>query len=201
MSEQAYTELLSAFCEHVQAANSADILEHGNLHIGEVAFTLVHDDSLGRDDILIYCDFGPLPQDDPAGEYLGLLHTNLQLYSGSIGSSFAVNPESGNVLLLAYQRLADATPERLASHLHPGRAGADVAAWRNRADATGGHQARSANGSAHALLIRNLHGRYIMVSITGGINWVKQQARDPHRYAVRAKKSWARPVLARSSAP
>ena len=32
MSEQAYTELLSAFCEHVQAANSADILEHGNLH-------------------------------------------------------------------------------------------------------------------------------------------------------------------------
>ena len=67
MSEQAYTELLSAFCEHVQAANSADILEHGNLHIGEVAFTLVHDDSLGRDDILIYCDFGPLPQDDPAG--------------------------------------------------------------------------------------------------------------------------------------
>ena len=38
MSEQAYTELLSAFCEHA-AANSADILEHGNLHIGEVAFT------------------------------------------------------------------------------------------------------------------------------------------------------------------
>lgn len=27
-----------------------------------------------------------------------------------------------------------------------------------------------------------------MVSITGGINWVKQQARDPHRYAVRAKE-------------
>lgn len=117
MSQQAYTELLSAFCEHVQAANPADILEHGNLHIGEVAFTLVHDDSLGRDDILIYCDFGPLPQDDPATEYLDLLHTNLQLYSGSIGSSFAVNPESGNVLLLAYQRMTDATPERLASHL------------------------------------------------------------------------------------
>ncbi|MNV30472.1 Tir chaperone protein (CesT) [compost metagenome] len=118
MSHQKYIELLSEFCSLVDATNTADILEHGNLHIDGVAFSLAHEDTLGRDDLIIYCDFGSLPQKDSNRAYLELLHANLMLYGGSLGGTFAINPESGNVLLLAYQRLADATPEGLASHLN-----------------------------------------------------------------------------------
>lgn len=119
MSSEKFDQLIREFCEAVQIDDVVSVLESGSVSVNDVAFSIFpsEDEDGGVAGALVYCDFGPLPSGDSVAVLRRLLEVNLFLTSAPLSCSFAINPESGHVLLAFRSPLDGTGAESLATSL------------------------------------------------------------------------------------
>lgn len=116
MTHSKFAKLIEGFCAASGLDEPEKIVQGGPVEVGDVLFSLVHNETANPDLVYIYCDFGLVPQGREAEIYRTLLETNTFLYSGS-GPTFAISPDTRRVILVDHQRLDAITPKGLREHM------------------------------------------------------------------------------------
>lgn len=113
MSIENYQALINDLCELTVIPNPETLYEMASLRIRGIDFSLLYKDGPGAGEVLIYCGFGPLPQQQRETIMQRLLETNLYLFNGQNSPSLSYNPETGQVVLVSVLLLDALTAQRL----------------------------------------------------------------------------------------
>lgn len=116
MTRRRYCDLIEAVCRQSGIADWRPVAERGHLEVNGVPFTLVHTAGADDDRLLVYCDCGEPPGAGRERVQQRLLEVNLYLY-GAGNPGFALNEETGHVLLMGQVLLPEATPRSLLATL------------------------------------------------------------------------------------
>ncbi len=94
-----YLNLVKAFCKlaGVAEADVDALAQGGPIEINGVGFTFGHNEVNAPDRMLVFCDYGPVPEGAQAKSYRALLETNLFLFESDT-AVFSIMPESGRAL-------------------------------------------------------------------------------------------------------
>lgn len=95
-----YDKLIGDFCTLINVADPAEIAALGKgrpIDIDDITFTFGYNEAQAPDRLLVFCDFGPVPQDSQAAVYRALLETNLYLYENDL-AVFSILPNTGRAL-------------------------------------------------------------------------------------------------------
>lgn len=117
MASENYVQLIKGFCELVKIEDVDTVLEQGSAAVNGISFSLVPVGTIDHQELLVYCDFGPLPQDHENDVCRRLLEINVFLSSGTLPAAFTLNPESAHVLFSFRTPLEQADAETLANSL------------------------------------------------------------------------------------
>ncbi|WP_081069383.1 CesT family type III secretion system chaperone [Burkholderia diffusa] len=117
MNNQSYVQLIKRFCEHVNIGDCESVLAQGSVAVGGIGFSLVPAGTPEHEELLVYCDFGELPQTRQQDALRRLLEINILLSSGVSPASFCVNPENGHVIFSYRALLAQTDAPALAGSL------------------------------------------------------------------------------------
>jgi hypothetical protein len=114
-----YSTLIGDFCKLVGIAEAGDIeaLAAGRpVEIDDISFTFGYDEEQAPDRLMVFCDYGPVPEKEQAKVYRALLETNLFLYE-SDSAVFSVMPQTGRALCATRFQLAALRGDELRSIL------------------------------------------------------------------------------------
>src|SRR5436190_12263413 len=100
MSKQRYYQLINEICSRCNIPNPQSMYENCNLTVGGIPVTLAYVGSVNQGSIISFCDFGVPPELDHAAVLRRVLEANMFLL-GVKTTHFAINPETGHILLLA----------------------------------------------------------------------------------------------------
>lgn len=112
MSKKIFTTLLQEFCTLVKIDKPDVVLREGNVMVGDVAFSLVHDEENAPALLSVYADFGKLPAKRELEVCMALMEANLFLFAGQ-GPIFGISPQTKQVTLAAHHPLDKLTPQDL----------------------------------------------------------------------------------------
>jgi hypothetical protein len=113
MSIENYQVLINELCELTVIPNPETLYEMASIRVRGVDFSLLYNESPGAGEVLIYCGFGPLPQQRRDAVMQRLLETNLHLFNGQNSPSLSFNPETGHVVLVSVLLLDALKAQRL----------------------------------------------------------------------------------------
>ncbi|GGM31204.1 CesT family type III secretion system chaperone [Pseudomonas asuensis] len=113
MSLESYQALINELCKLTIIPNPETLYEMASLRVREINFSLLYNESPAAGEVLIYCGFGPLPQQHRDAVMQRLLETNLHLFNGQNSPSFSYNPETGHVILVSVLLLDALDAQRL----------------------------------------------------------------------------------------
>jgi hypothetical protein len=113
MSIENYQALINELCELTVIPNPETLYEMASIRVRGVDFSLLYNESPGAGEVLIYCGFGPLPQQQRDAVMQRLLETNLHLFNGQNSPSLSYNPETGHVVLVSVLLLDALKAQRL----------------------------------------------------------------------------------------
>jgi hypothetical protein len=125
MSTQRFKDLIEGVCR-IYGVDHNRILEGGSLDFHGVRIVLRHGQGPLSPLVVMYCDFGPVPQELETQVYRQLLVSNLTTYTGQ-GETYCLTPE-GRVVYVNNYHLDTLTPEILAGYL--GISAAYAKRWR-----------------------------------------------------------------------
>lgn len=114
MSRELFDSVIQGLCG-MYKLDPAHVAAGGAVEMGGVNFCLLHDREGDSPLLMVYCDFGAVPQELQAQVYKKLLESNLSTYTGQ-GETFCLAPD-GRVVLANNYPLEFLTPELLAGHL------------------------------------------------------------------------------------
>ncbi|KAE8753700.1 hypothetical protein FSO04_43700 [Paraburkholderia madseniana] len=117
MASENYVKLIRGFCELVKIDDCDTVLEQGSVAVNGIGFSFVSVGPVANEELLVYCDFGELPEHRQHDICRRLLEINVFLSSGMLPAAFALNPESSHVLLSYRTLLAQTDAETLANSL------------------------------------------------------------------------------------
>lgn len=114
MWTEKFDEVISGLCKMYEL-DPRPVLEGHPVAMGDVGFCLVHDAEADSPLLLVYCDFGAVPQELEAKVYRSLLEANLGAYKGQ-EEIFCLEP-NGRVVFVNNIPLQNLTPDALAAEL------------------------------------------------------------------------------------
>jgi hypothetical protein len=117
MAIENYVKLIKGFCELVKIEDVDTVLEQGSVAVNGVGFSFVPAGTAERQELLLYCDFGPLPEGRENEACRRLLEINVFLSGGTLPAAFTLNPESEHVLFSYRTPLDQTDAETLANSL------------------------------------------------------------------------------------
>lgn len=123
MSIDLYCKLIDEICAEVNIPNPERLYQEANLKVDDVAFTLLYGSVADPNSMMLYCDFGELPEQGREAVLLRLMETNMHLF-GANSPCFTYNSESKHIVLAARLRLFAATGEDVLRTLRSLAAGA-----------------------------------------------------------------------------
>lgn len=115
--QQQYVRLIESFCALLSITDSAamtSVVQGGAIDIDDVRFSFAYSATNAPDRLLVFCDYGAVPEQQQAKVYRSLLETNLFLYD-SDAAVYSVMPDSGRVLCATRFMLQALKPEELRS--------------------------------------------------------------------------------------
>lgn len=149
-----YGELIAGLCRHAKLEDErADILENGHIVLDGVAMTLMHSPVNQYGFVMMYCDYGTLPDRGREEWYRKLLQMNLLTLGGECATGLALNPETERVMLVRQLALNELTVEGLVAQLKCG------AMLSKRWSALVAHESGGANNSPDRGQARGGRGR------------------------------------------
>lgn len=113
-----YASLIRNFCVSVGMEDAAAVLDTGSMQVDGIPFSLYHHGTEEGDYLVLYCDFGTVPQPIMGQVFARLLEINLFLSGAVPPSCFTLNPDNGHVLLSYRCDLAQLDPPRLMECIH-----------------------------------------------------------------------------------
>ena len=104
MSKDRYWQLLNEFCDLTGSGTAEDILRGAGIEASGVQCSVDYRDHPTHPQLLLYCDFGALPEKEALPAAQRLLEANLYLFSTqepgfSAQGVFTISPDTGHVLL------------------------------------------------------------------------------------------------------
>lgn len=114
MSTERFAEIIEGLCR-IYKLDHNRVLQGDSLDMGGVRIALRHADAFSPL-MMMYCDFGPVPQELETKVYRQLLESNLSTYTGQ-GETFCLTPE-GRVVFVNNYLLETLTPEILGGYLN-----------------------------------------------------------------------------------
>lgn len=114
MSRELFTAVIQGLCE-MYKLDPAHVEAGGAVEMDGVKFCLFHDKESESPYLMVYCDFGPVPEPQQAQVYKKLLESNLSTYTGQ-GETFCLAPD-GHVVFANNYPLELLTPTMLAGYL------------------------------------------------------------------------------------
>lgn len=99
MSIERYRALIGQLCNTFNAPAPGGMYQTATLQVDEIEFTLFHGGLLVPDSVVLYCDFGELPQQARERILLRLLETNMYLF-GQHTPAFTYNPLRDRIVLM-----------------------------------------------------------------------------------------------------
>jgi hypothetical protein len=111
-----FASLIVGYCKLCGIDSPMDIVHGAPVETDGVLFSLIHSDRVNPRMLLIFSDVGDPPQDGDADAYYAILSKNF-VFGARRGPVFAISPESGRLLLIQAEDLAELTPTLLADRL------------------------------------------------------------------------------------
>jgi hypothetical protein len=143
MSVERYRALIDQICAQSNISHPESMYEMADFGVKDANFSLTYGGIGAPDKVLIFCDFGELPDRVREAVLMRLLEVNLYMFDGTQNISFAYNTESKHVVMMSsipLYSMTGASTLELLSHL------ADIAEeWRN------GYFLNEAEGKSGAL--------------------------------------------------
>jgi hypothetical protein len=110
MSIGRYRNLIEQLCERFNIPDHGAMYQSAQMRLSGVEFTLYHGGFMVPDSVLVYCEFGELPQQNRENILLRLLETNMYLFNAHC-PAFTYNMHQNHVILMCRFPLASATLE------------------------------------------------------------------------------------------
>jgi hypothetical protein len=98
MSKEKYRVLIEAICKQSNIVDPT-MYELANLGVNGTNFSLCHGGESAPDSMMVYGDFGPLPNQSREAILLKLLDANLYMSGGPQNPAFAYNAETRRITL------------------------------------------------------------------------------------------------------
>jgi hypothetical protein len=109
---QKYCYLIDELCAACGITRSTSMHEACNLLIGYIPVTLVHGGAMDEESLISFCDFGEPPKENRVSVLQQVLESNMFML-GKKTPHFAINPETGHVLLIAHIPMHNLTSKEL----------------------------------------------------------------------------------------
>ena len=116
MNRGLFEQLVKDFCSLCGMGEPERILQGGPIAVDDIVFSLVYSETVNRELVYIYCDFGDMPKGRELEAHKALLEANLYLHTGG-GPVFAISVETGRVVSADHRRLAGLKAEDLRAAL------------------------------------------------------------------------------------
>jgi hypothetical protein len=116
MPDYQYCRLIEQFCSLTLFEQPESLLKGQPFQVEGIDFSLVHSEKLNPARMSICCDFGALPAGNAGDLCQKLMKKNLALYTDE-KSIFAISPDTGRLLRLQAEIVAELTPGSLLQKL------------------------------------------------------------------------------------
>src|SRR3989442_539483 len=127
MSQQKYRELIDQLCEVSGFSDPASRYESCDLQVMGISFSLMHEGDGDEDNLLLFCDYGELPEQNLAAILQVMLEMNAYLFAEG-DEHFAINPDTKRVMRMKKIALMNlSVPELLSTMM---MLAANVNDWR-----------------------------------------------------------------------
>jgi len=109
-----YVSVIEAFCECIEKPDEAKtLLEMEQVVVDDVVFSLSVVGAEPTETLILYCDFGEIPEDAATNVYENMLEMNAYLFHGPNSPCLALSPETGRAMFMANLSLNELTGESL----------------------------------------------------------------------------------------
>lgn len=102
MSYEKYCAVIDEICKLIGHSHPRQFYETANITVFDASFSLMHGGAVSPDHMIVFCDFGPLPDDLADIERFEIIKTllavNLDMAAKVECGSFSLNPNSGHIL-------------------------------------------------------------------------------------------------------